>query len=148
MFRRVAVAISLVAALVLVYPGTANATIRNVGYKWAGDQVIREIWVNFDDVNSTLQGVAVITDNEGGGNYDVAVNDVRLEARGCSFCVVTTLTGPVADNDGWHPGSDIVATNLYEFFHIPGEIRAVARFRWKNSAGTVTEQWMASNWWS
>lgn len=88
---------------------TAAATIRTYGFHCNGTEVKRCAWFNVDHTNNRVRAYSYILDANGGRNYTVATNYVRLQAWNGSSWV---NLGYNADTDGWHATSDAAAGRL------------------------------------
>jgi hypothetical protein len=131
----------LVAAVmlsVLMVPAAttpAHAEIVERARYCAGAQVLRCVWLNVDNTNGRVRAYASIRDASGGGNYDVAVNEIRVgwQTAGGDTGEGTGTTRP--DHDGWHDFWDTGSSELRACSIFPESYRARAHFQWREYGG-------------
>jgi hypothetical protein len=119
---------------------SAAAVVRTYGYACAGAQVRRCAWFNLDHTNNRIRAYSYIVDVNGGRNYTVATNRVRLQAWNGRAWV---NTGYNADADGWHATSDGALGKLVGCRN--GGVytlRSVAYFAWRGNPNGA--QWGAT----
>lgn len=120
----------------------ASAEVVTIRETCVGAQVIRCAWLNFDTVNQRVRGHVRITDTAGGGNYDVDVNEIRMQRQ--SGSAWETLS-PVVPHYGFKDTTDTGATALYRCNPngIPNVYRVRARFVWHVAPESPSEwQWL------
>jgi hypothetical protein len=118
----------------------AAATIRSYGLACSGTQVRRCAWFNVDHTNNRVRAYSYIVDVNGGRNYSVATNYVRLQAWNGRAWV---NLGYNADTDGWHATSDVAAGTLVGCRNGGVYIlRSVGHFQWRGNPNG--SQWGAS----
>ncbi|MFD3839775.1 hypothetical protein ACFWWC_26480 [Streptomyces sp. NPDC058642] len=138
--RRVGTTGALVAATlgasIVLTPSSASASGT---WDCHGTQVKRCTMIWWDPDADTFRARAKITDADGGGNYRVKVNNVRLQRYMSSTGWVTVRHAD--DNDGWHAISDLAGTSTIDpCSGPPNSFRAVAAFYWKG-ASSGSETW-------
>ncbi|MEV4998512.1 hypothetical protein ACFVTT_10295 [Streptomyces niveus] len=122
------------ASSIVLTPATASA---DSDWKCYGKQVKRCVTVLWDQDADTYQGRAKITDVAGGGNYNVKVNNVKLQRfNGTKWVNVRTK----ADNDGWHATEDLAGTATVDPCLSKQAFRVVATFGWRG-AGSGDKTW-------
>jgi hypothetical protein len=137
LIRRAIVAIvsaALLLAALTVPAAPAHAHIKNqLGLNCTGNQVEKCLWINVDHHNQRVRGYASVGNVEGGPNYWVAVNNIRIEVMYTSGVVVTVSSSSWHDEDGWHwPEDDTAATGLVECIGtFNEEFRVKAHMRWR-----------------
>ncbi len=87
-------------------------------------------------VNSSggVSAHASITDAGGGGNFDVAVNNVRLQYVTPAATRATVTASGVGDYDGWHPTYDTAAGNSVNCQSGAATMRAAAYMQYRGAA--------------
>lgn len=145
--------VAIAVAGVLVAPTTAapaHAEILEERGKWCGGNEVRTcLWINVDTTNHRLRGYAWIGDAAGGGNYDVAVNEIHLQDShdGDPWSQVWELPNP--DHDGWHGVEDRASTSTWpclDTWYTAERFRVRALFKWShpNNHSLDGEQWRTS----
>ncbi|MEV2254405.1 hypothetical protein AB0I94_28115 [Streptomyces sp. NPDC050147] len=135
--------VAAVGASIVFTPSMASA---DSTWECYGKQVKRCATVWWDDEADTYRARAKITDTAGGGNYTVAVNDVKL----LRFNGTRTLTVKSAkDNDGWHRTQDLAGTSSVNPCRWPtNSFQVQAKFTWKKQGGTAsTKTWRPDMGW-
>jgi hypothetical protein len=149
--RTTLVAIAL--AGVLVAPTTAtpaHAEILRERGKWCGGNEIRTcLWINVDTTNLRIRGYAWIGDAAGGGNYDVAVNEIHIQDSFNEGPWTQVLWPANPDHDGWHGVEDRASTDLWPCRDLaPAAVRYRVRalFKWSHPTthSLDGEQWRTS----
>ncbi|MGW6024258.1 hypothetical protein [Streptomyces sp. NPDC055099] len=135
--------VAAVGASIVFSPSMASA---DSAWECYGKQVKRCATVWWDREADTYRARAKITDVAGGGNYTVAVNDVKL----LRFNGTTTLTVKSAkDADGWHGTQDLAGTSSVNPCRWPkNSFQVQAKFTWKKKGGTAsTKTWRPEMGW-
>lgn len=100
-------AVVLGTAALTVGAAGASAEVQTNAYRCYGVEVPRCAWINYDSQNHRVRGYVRITDAAGGGNYQVAVNNIRLYKNG-------NLVNTVGDYDDWYDTTDTAQTALVD----------------------------------
>lgn len=104
--RGMAAAVLGLAALTVGGNG-ASAAVTTHAYRCYGSEVVRCAWINYDSQNHRVRGYVRITDAAGGGNYQVAVNNIRMSKNG-------NRISTVGDYDDWYDTTDTAQTALVD----------------------------------
>lgn len=112
------------------------------GMHCGGIQAERCAWLEWDLQGRRIRAAGNTLDKIGGGNYSVALNDVKIQIL-VPFGGWTSIGGTaVGDYDGWHATSDSATSNPAGYW-CGWQYRALTLHRWTgDSAGG---EWIASN---
>jgi hypothetical protein len=126
-----------VPALVLCafFPRPAHAEIVTLGLKCPGREVVRCAYMHYDSVNDVLRGYATATDTGGLTDWEVAVNDLRLQRSPTGASGTWTTVAEGGDFDGYQPTDDFANTTLAPCIH---NYYYRVFYHWSAKAGSTT----------
>jgi hypothetical protein len=142
-FKRLVLLLASLSLLLFLYPGTAHAVVREqLGYRCVGDRVIRCLWFNWDETNDRLRAYGVAIDAGDGIDYDVAINQLRLQlvdSNGAWSDIGqpgTVNTSWNTDYDGYWENADDAAGALFSCRDLGRfiTVRAYAHFSWTGAS--------------
>ena len=126
---RVGAAGTLAAGLFAATAASASA----IGNNCDGVEVPRCIYI-VENAGGGVSAHASITDAGGGRNFDVAVNNVRLQYLTGSGTWATLPGSGVGDYDGWHPTFDTAIGNSVNCQSGAATLRAAAYMQYQEAA--------------
>jgi hypothetical protein len=140
--KRLAVFASVLLVLVIASPGVAQAQIHVLGDRCIGDKVLRCLRFHWDDANDRLRAYGVAIDVGDGINYQVAINQLRLQILTPSGTWSdigmpgTINTSWNLDYDDYHEDADTADGSLFSCGGLDDfiTVRAYAHFAWKGAS--------------
>jgi len=120
---------ALATGLVAASAASASAT----GDNCDGVEVPRCVYIVVDGAGG-VAAHAAITDAGGGRNFDVAVNNIRLEIRTSSGAWATLPGSAVGDYDGWHSTYDTGSSHTINCQSGSATLRGAAYMQYTGAA--------------